>query len=337
MVYSFPIIVKDILNDVSNKDYPVLNSRLFVSCWIGFSLDKSLTSMRELFRRLKIGGINLDISTFSKASQKRDIKIFQTIYQKLNKKAQRKIGREKYSICPIDSTVISLTSKLLHNLGFHQVKLFSNLNSNTGAIEDNLINFGSEHDYKFGAKMLDAIPANGVGVLDRGFASKDFLKQTVASNKYFVIRISKLYKLEFTENSEYIKVGTGKNSGLYRVINFCDLETKTEYRLVSNLPASGENLVSNQEIGEIYRQRWGIECLWKFLKMHLKLDELITKNINGITIQIYSTLIAYLIIQLVEIPQEFGSKLLDKLAYLQACMCQQISYVHWTNKIVICC
>ncbi len=63
MVYSFPIIVKDILKDLPKKDYPVLNSRLFVSCWIGFSLDKSLTSMRDLFRRLKVGGINLDIST----------------------------------------------------------------------------------------------------------------------------------------------------------------------------------------------------------------------------------------------------------------------------------
>ena len=68
--------------------------------------------------------------------------------------------------------------------------------------------------------------------------------------------------------------------------------------------------------------------------MHLKLDELITKNIKGITIQIYSTLIAYLILQLVEIPQEFGKKLLDKFCYLQACMCQQISYVHWINKIL---
>ena len=98
-------------------------------------------------------------------------------------------------------------------------------------------------------------------------------------------------------------MGTGKNSGLYRVINFCDIETKTEYRLVTNLPSRGENSVSNEEVSQIYRQRWSIECLWKFLKMHLKLDKLITKNINGITIQIYSTLIAYLILQLVEIPQ----------------------------------
>ena len=40
--------------------------------------------------------------------------------------------------------------------------------------------------------------------------------------------------------------------------------------------------VSNEEIVEIYVQRWQIELLQKFLKMHLKLDRLMTKNENGI-------------------------------------------------------
>ena len=85
---------------------------------------------------------------------------------------------------------------------------------------------------------------------------------------------------------------------------------------------------------EIYRLRWQIELLWKFLKMHLKLYHLITKNINGIAIQIYATLIAYLILQLTEIPKMWGSKLLDTLRYLQACMCQEISCIHWLEKIM---
>ena len=57
-----------------------------------------------------------------------------------------------------------------------------------------------------------------------------------------------------------------------------------------------------------------------------------TKNENGIRIQIYSCLIAYLILQLIEIPQELGKTILDKLRYLQAYMCQEISYVHWFRK-----
>jgi putative transposase len=117
-------------------------------------------------------------------------------------------------------------------------------------------------------------------------------------------------------------------------VNFCDLESQTEYRFVTNLPESGEVGWSSEEVGEIYEQRWQIELVWKFLKMHLKLAKLTTKNPNSIEIQIYSCLIAYLLLQLVEIPQEFGKMLLDKLCYLQAFICEKISYVHWLGEIL---
>lgn len=63
---------------------------------------------------------------------------------------------------PIDSTIITITSKLLWVLDeYHQVKLFSSLNLATGIPEDNFINFGSDHDYKFGATMMSGLPPNG--------------------------------------------------------------------------------------------------------------------------------------------------------------------------------
>lgn len=170
--------------------------------------------------------------------------------------------------------------------------------------------------------------------MDRGFAGLKFLQNAANSNKYFVLRIGNKYKLEFTQESELVLIGTGKKKEFYRVVQFWDLETKTEYRLVTNLPKLGEAAISDEEVMEIYRCRWGIELLWKFLKMHLKLDHLITKNTNGIARQIDATLIAYLILQLGEIPQLWGNKLLDKLRYLQASTCQEISYIHWMESIL---
>jgi len=49
--------------------------------------------------------------------------------------------------------------------------------------------------------------------------------------------------------------------------------------------------MSNEEIAEAYRQQWAIEVLWKFLKTHLKLDKMMSKNLNRITIQIGAILI----------------------------------------------
>ena len=84
IINSFPRIVKDILKSLPKNDYPVLNSRLFFECWLSYALDKSLTSMRDLFKRLNNTGFYVDISTFSKASSHRTQKTFQEVYQKLN-------------------------------------------------------------------------------------------------------------------------------------------------------------------------------------------------------------------------------------------------------------
>jgi hypothetical protein len=43
IVNHFPKIIKDILKGLPKNDYPVLNSRLFVECWLAYVLDNSLT------------------------------------------------------------------------------------------------------------------------------------------------------------------------------------------------------------------------------------------------------------------------------------------------------
>ena len=93
------------------------------------------------------------------------------------------------------------------------------------------------------------------------------------------------------------------------MVIFCDVEAKTEFRLVTNLPDDRDAGVSDEEIRDIYRLRWGVELFWKFLKMHLKLDRLISESLNGITIKLYASLIAYLILQLISIPAQGGNKL----------------------------
>ena len=60
---------KQLLSDYPDYDYSVLNTRLFLSCWLTFSLDSSVISMRGLFRKLNLGGKQVDQSTFSKANQ----------------------------------------------------------------------------------------------------------------------------------------------------------------------------------------------------------------------------------------------------------------------------
>ena len=188
-----------------------------------------------------------------------------------------------------------------------------------------LIHFGQGHDSKEGGKTIEAIPVNGVGVMDRGFASNQRITELLeSSDKHFVLRVKNNISLEMLENG---KCKLGKDKIKIEV-------SQTEFRLATDLSLEGEGAVSNREVAEIYIQIWQIELLWKFLKTHLKLDNLITKNENGIRLQIYSCIIAYLILRLIDIEEEFGKSVLDKLRYLQSFMCQHISYVHWFRRIV---
>ena len=85
------------------------------------------------------------------------------------------------------------------------------------------------------------------------------------------MRIKNNVGWEMLENGKS-KVYKDKRQVEIRVVSFCDLESREEYRLATNLEDRGEFGISNQEISEIYKQRWPIELCWKFLKMHLKLD-----------------------------------------------------------------
>ncbi len=54
IVNSFPKIVKDILKPLPKNDYPVLNSRLYVECWLAYALDKSLTGLKQKKRAKEV-------------------------------------------------------------------------------------------------------------------------------------------------------------------------------------------------------------------------------------------------------------------------------------------
>lgn len=336
MISNFPKIVQAHLSQLPKGDYPVLDTFKFVSIWLNYTLDQSQTSMRSVFKRLNIRGEKVHISTFSKASKKRNTEVFNKLLMDLQKtvRKNKKLDEQKKIIFPLDSTIISLTSKLLWQKEMYQVKLFSGINLETGEPGGILIHFGQGHDSKYGDETIAATPDNGVAVMDRGFCdlerTRELQKKT---DKYFVLRLKNNMKIEMLENGN-CKVGTGKKQIEERVVMFSDREEKTEFRLITNIPREEETGMTEEEIGEIYTKRWQIELLWKFLKMHLKLDKLITKNENGIAIQIYSCLISYLILLLLEIPQEVGKTMLDKLRYLQAFMGEKISYVHWFKELV---
>lgn len=320
---SLPGIVKSLMAKLPSHDYPVMNTQLFVKIWLTYILDKSVTSLRDLFFQLNYTGVEGSLSSFSRACSSRSLQSINRLFVDLLHQVRRRPSQKDVIICPFDSTVISLTSKFFWAEQYHQVKLLTTLNQETQAPSELLIHFGERHDAYFGELVLGMTPENGLAVGDRGFASKELFNEFINSNKLFLIRINSNW---IVGEDGLVDVGERK----VRVVRFCDLEKRTEYRLATNVPIE---IMDDEEIGEAYRQRWGIELLWKFLKSHLKLDRLATKSVNGVTIQIYMVLIGYLILLMIEIPKIYGEKLLDKLRYIQLIIHQESNLVVWMTRM----
>ncbi|MEN9274452.1 MAG: transposase, partial [Gloeomargarita sp. DG02_4_bins_56] len=226
------------LKQLCPNDYPVLNSRLFSEIWLTFVLDKGLTSIRDSFYQLNKSGISANISTFSKACKTRQDQNFCRIYVKLVEEVKRKNPAVAQMLFPIDSTIISLTSKLFWMEGYRQVKLMNGINLAQRNTSECLIHFGHGHDAKFSELIPGIIPEDAIGIMDRGFASWDFLDELSQTKTLFVVRIKNNMKTKIDHDR-------------YRVIWFCDLESKTEFRLATNVES-----MTDEEMSEVYRYRW---------------------------------------------------------------------------------
>jgi len=145
--------------------------------------------MRDLFYHLIRSGITVDISTFSKACKQRCSQYFRRIYTELRQQLIRNNPTSGKMLFPIDSTVVSLTSKLFWMQEQHQVKLLNGVNASQGYVSECLVDFGQGHDAKFTYYIPSMIPEDGIDIMDRDFASWEFPDALSETNTLFVVRI----------------------------------------------------------------------------------------------------------------------------------------------------
>jgi putative transposase len=180
-------------------------------------------------------------------------------------------------------------SKLFWLQGYRQLKLITTLHQDTKSTgylnacgtAAPIISPGQEHEINLGDDMVKMLPENGVAVGDRGFCSR--IERFIRNGALFIIRIKSNWKWD-----ENYRIATRYRP--VRVVCFGSIEQKVDYYLATNIP---EEIMSHEEIAEAYRR--AIEVLWKFLRTHLKLDKMMSKNLNGMTMQIDAILIVYLI------------------------------------------
>ena len=72
----------------------------------------------------------------------------------------------------------------------------------------------------------------------------------------------------------------------FRLVEIEDIESGNTVYFITNILE-----LSALDIADIYRRRWDIEVFFRFIKQELNIKHLLSHSINGITVQIYATLL----------------------------------------------
>ncbi len=140
--------------------------------------------------------------------------------------------------------------------------------------------------------MDSKILYSSILVFDLGYYNLKRFKELADRNILFVSRIKKnaVYTESGALNShEMIRMNNGLNLRIVRV-NVEGIEYKYITDIM-NLP--------DKYIYYAYNLRWNIEELFKRMKSRLKIDHLLSKSLNGMIIQAFSYMIAYIIVNMI--------------------------------------
>lgn len=290
-----------------------LTTKALLKIFVAGQLDQwsSYSDMEETIRAHPELRKELDIKSISGSQLSRRIndlptelvqKMFEKVMYKIHlltqdfKGLSKEIGRLKI----VDSTEIRLPENLCDwafiSKGHNAVKMHTRLVvvSKDVAYPDKIIpSTGTVSDFESSNFIIEEDDATYV--MDRGYPSKKNLTDWLEKEISFVTRITKnlvLYSLEeYKPTHPSIKRDAKVNFGIsnvpVRYIEFVD-EKDRIYRILST-----RFDLTDQQILEIYKNRWLIELFFKWVKGHLKLTKIWSTKPQGIWNQMFLALIAF--------------------------------------------
>ena len=217
--------------------------------------------------------------------------------------------RFKNKLLSLDSTTIDLCLSLFPWADFRQTKGAIKLHlllDHDGYLPDfAIITDGRTADVS--TARCFTFPSGSIVAVDRGYYDFELFAQWTKSGVFFVTRLKDNAAYEVVENhllpqrsnvlTDQLICFTGHQSrqkypGILRRVVIWDEENQREIELLTNHLRFGATT-----IGRIYRDRWEIELFFKVLKQHLKIKTFVGTSPNALKTQIWTALIAVLLIK----------------------------------------
>ena len=266
-------------------------------------------------------------STLSDANARRPEKFFEDVYRDLYERNKdklssdsRRYGCEEWikRLRIIDSTTISLFSNaIFKGVGRHPrtgrkkggIKVHSVIHANEGVPCDVRFTSAATND----SFMLtpNYYQHNEIVAMDRAYINYEKFEELTEKNVVYVTKMKKNLtyetlvdcmdmnadgKMEYRE--QVVVFRKGDISHIARIITYVDIKKGKQPKLISLLTNDFD--MPQETIVAIYRRRWQIESLFKQIKQNFPLRYFYGESANAIKIQIWVTLIANLLLSLLQ-------------------------------------
>jgi Transposase DDE domain/Domain of unknown function (DUF4372) len=272
-------------------------------------------------------------STLSYANEKRPWQLYQKVFYQLldtcRAVAPGKKFRFKNKLFSLDASLIELCISLFDWATYRQTK---------GAVKLHLlldhdgylpvfahITEGSVHEINI-AKSL-SFPKGSIVAMDRGYTDYALFARWTRAGVFFVTRekSNAHYKvterLSVPENRNIRKDQLIAFKGYYarknypyplRRVEVWDEEKRVTIVLITNHLSFGSTTLAT-----IYKDRWQIEIFFKTIKQNLKIKTFVGTSPNALMVQIWTALIAVLILKYLKFKSQFAWSISNLVAMLR--------------------
>jgi len=272
-------------------------------------------------------------STLAYANEHRPWQLYQTVFEELlvqchSVAAGKRKFRFKNKLLSLDSTSIDLCASVFDWAKYKRSKGAAKVHlllDNEGYLPCfACITDGKSHDVTVGRRLRFA--PGTIVVMDKGYVDYHWWKQMSEDGVYFVTRLKQDLKYTvIAENPvpahsnvigdhliEIPSTAQRPYTLVLRVVTVWDEQKQEELAFLTNHFEFGATTIAR-----IYKERWQIELFFKSLKQLLRVKTFVGTSANALKTQIWTALIAMLVLKYLQLKSSFGWSLSNLVALVR--------------------
>jgi hypothetical protein len=287
-------------------------------------------------------------STLADANESRSHQIFAdyfaSLYGHVASLASKKMFKIKAPIALFDGTVIDLCLSLFPWAKYQRkksaIKLHTVYDLNSKLPSCVTVTDANTYELEV-ARQLDFAPGSIV-VFDRGLTDFNWYHQLNERGYFFITRLKRKANFRVMTNR---KQSSDLNILADQTIEFVGIKTSLKYplplrRIEFKDPETGKHLefltnafhLSASTIAKLYKARWQVELFFKWIKQNLKIKSFLGTSENAVKIQIWTALIAFLLIAYLKHLSKSSLSMLEIMRLIQTNIFRKLRLIDLLHK-----